>query len=59
MNSIIQISESSCFFNEYDNFMLVILLKPTKQINLYQFKIDIFYRKLALQVNVVHIYYFD
>ena len=39
--------------------MLVILLKPTKQINLYQFKIDIFYRKLALQGNVAHIYYFE
>ena len=60
MNSIIQISESSCFFNDDDdNFMLVIWLKTTKQINLYQFKIHIFYRKLALHSNSTQIYYFN
>ena len=59
MNSIIQISEYSCFFNDDDNFMLIILLKPAKQINLYRFKIHIFYRKLALHKNSAQIYYFD
>ena len=59
MNSIIQISEYSWFFNDDDNFMLVISLKPTKQINLYWFKIHIFYRKLALHKNSAQIYYFD
>ena len=48
MSSIIQISKSSCFFNDDDNFILIILFKSTKQINLYQLKIHIFYRKLAL-----------
>ena len=57
MNSIIEISESSCFFNDDDNFILVILLKPTKLINLYRFKIHIFYRKLALDMNSAQIYY--
>ena len=60
MNSIVQISEYSCFFNDDDNnFMLVISLKPTKKINLYRFKILIFYRKLALHKNSTQIYYFD
>ena len=45
LNSMIQVFESSCFFNDDDNFML----KPTKQINLYRFKIHILDRKLALQ----------
>ena len=50
MCSIIQISKSSCFFffNNNDNFILVISLKPTKQINLYPFIIHIFYKKLSL-----------
>ena len=43
MNLKIQISESYCFFNDDDNFMLIILLKHTKHINLYQFKIHIIY----------------
>ena len=59
MNLIIQISESSCFFNDDDTFMLVISLKPNKQINLNQFKIDIFYRKIVVHSNSTQIYYFD
>ena len=59
MNLIIQIPESFCFLNDDDNFMLVISLKSTKQINLYQFKIHIFYKKLTLNINYVLIYYFD
>ena len=59
MISIIQISESYYFFNDDDDFILVISLKPTKHINLYRFKINIFYRKLALDMNSAQIYYFD
>ena len=58
VNSIIQVFESSYFFNDNYNLILMILLKPTKYINLYWFKIYIFYRKLALHRNSTQIYYF-
>ena len=54
-----QMFKSSFFFNDDDNFMLVISLKPTKQISLYPFKIHIFYKKLALHMNSAQIYYFN
>ena len=52
------VPKSFRFFNDNNNFMLVILLKPAKYINLYQFKIHIFYRKLSLHKNFARIYYF-
>ena len=38
---------------------MVISLKPIKQINLYRFKIHIFYRKLARHRNSAQIYHFN
>jgi len=58
LNSIIQASNFFYFFNDDDNFIPVILLKPTKQINLYRFKIHIFYRKFKFHTNSAKKYYF-
>ena len=58
VNLIIHISEFSCFFNDDDKFMLIISFETTKLINLYRFKIHIFYGKLALYWISAQIYYF-
>ena len=58
VNLIIQISEFSFFFNDDDIFMLVISFENTKQINLFRFKIHIFYRTLVLWQEFCTNYYF-